>query len=387
MYNQNEIKKLVEVIEKNNGIGDKGKLADIVQGEFALEKERKAYTGKDFAIRFSKANSKKMSNTVLSLSALQKYDDKPFFVCIVTPTVNYLLLANTTFLKKISHSSQQLRIDNIKGSFNGSDIYLEFEGMENEPKNFQKMFEYHEKNNFEENLIRLIRATNHIVARLQKFDVTPEARKCILESLSRTIEFVNSKEYMDLQKDLDARVAKVQEEIVLASHLPNLNTRGRAIEFLITDNGSLLKEQICEALREHKNLPPFSTADGLGDYTKDYSCYHIEIDIKSKLLFHSGNPKAYNIDKLLEFLASEKSVYMIYLIGIEENGNIITRLCSIYDIRILQNAGVQYQWAGRNSRGVAQFIEKGLLQILKDNNEPQIEESLAREFLEKLINL
>ena len=66
-----------------------------------------------------------MSNTVLSLSALQKYDDKPFIVCIVTPDTNYMMLANSTFLKKISHSSQELRVDNIRGSFNGSDIMIE----------------------------------------------------------------------------------------------------------------------------------------------------------------------------------------------------------------------------------------------------------------------
>jgi len=36
--------------------------------------------------------------------------------------------SNTTFLKKISHSSHELRTDNIKGSFNGSDIMVVYEG-------------------------------------------------------------------------------------------------------------------------------------------------------------------------------------------------------------------------------------------------------------------
>lgn len=41
-----------------------------------------------------------MSNTVLSLAALQKYDDRPVMICIVTPEANYLMLANATFIKK-----------------------------------------------------------------------------------------------------------------------------------------------------------------------------------------------------------------------------------------------------------------------------------------------
>jgi len=40
-------------------------------------------------------------------------------------------MANTTFLKKISHSSHQLRVDNVRGSFLGHDIMREYEGIEN----------------------------------------------------------------------------------------------------------------------------------------------------------------------------------------------------------------------------------------------------------------
>ena len=76
----------------------------------------------DFAVRSSKSESRRMHNTALSLSALQKYDDAPFFVCIVSGRKYYLLLANSTFLKKINRSSLELRVDNIKGSFNGGDI-------------------------------------------------------------------------------------------------------------------------------------------------------------------------------------------------------------------------------------------------------------------------
>lgn len=142
MYNEVEINRLISLIQQHNGIGNKEELSKIVQNEFGLIKDRKVFSNTDFAIRFSKSERKRMSNTVLSLSALQKYDSRPFFVCIVASSENYLLLANTTFLKKISHSSQELRIDNIKGSFNGSDIIFDFQGIENTPKNFQSLYAY-----------------------------------------------------------------------------------------------------------------------------------------------------------------------------------------------------------------------------------------------------
>lgn len=163
MYNKRTLERLTKIIENNNGISDKKKLADIVQKEFGLVKDRSVYYCEDFAIRFSSSKNKRMSNTVLSLSSLQKYDDKPFIVCVVSPKVNYMMLANTTFLKKISHSSQELRTDNIKGSFNGGDIMMEFESVKNEPSAFEQLFAYHSGLSFQDNLERLVESTNGIV--------------------------------------------------------------------------------------------------------------------------------------------------------------------------------------------------------------------------------
>ena len=83
--------------------------------------------------------------TVLSLSHLQKYDNIPFLVVLASLNKpNQIFLANTTLLKKISHSSQDLAIDNIKGSFNGSDIIKSFNDIQNTPDNFETLFAIHE---------------------------------------------------------------------------------------------------------------------------------------------------------------------------------------------------------------------------------------------------
>jgi len=385
MYNKSKIKELIRLIESNNGIADKQKLADIVQARFSLTQDRKVYYCDDFAIRFSKSENKRMSNTVLSLSALQKYDSKPFIVCIVASNTNYLLMANTSFLTKISHSSKELRMDNIKGSFNGSDIMDNIGGFTNEPKNFEELFSLHLGFTFDENLERLVENTNNIVGRTHRFEASTSETKIINESIDRANAFIKSADYLNLKEDLADRVKKVQGEIAIAALIDNVNIRGRVIEYLITDNGSNLKDQIIHALRNKKPIVSFKTEDKLGDYAKEYPCFMTETDIKTKVMFLDGNPKAYNIDKLLRFLATQKSVYMIYLLGIDKDGSIIARLCSVFDDRLVSATNIIHHWAGRNSRGVAQFIGSSLTDILLSDDKTVINANSAKTFLDKMI--
>lgn len=386
MYNRDAVDKLVSYIQELNGMGDKEKLSSLVKAEFNLTRDRKVFYSPDFAVRFSKSKNKRMSNTVLSLSALQKYDDKPFIVCIVTPDTNYLMLANSTFLKKISHSSQELRMDNIRGSFNGSDIMLDFCDIENKPENFQRLFAYHSGLSFQDNLERLVESTNGIVGRNLKYSVSPTDEKIILSSVDRAEHFLQSPEYIDLNNDLDGRVANVQGEIAIAAFIDNVNMRGRVIEYLITDDGSTLKDKIIDALHSGTPLPEFKTEDKLGDYSKTYPSYVTETDIKTKVLFLDGNPKAYNIDKLLEFLSTQKSVYMIYLLGIDEHKKIVARLVSAFDRRLICATNLQQHWASRNSRGVAQFNGKTLVSILEQESQSIIDRDKAKDFLKSLID-
>lgn len=237
---------------------------------------------------------------------------------------------------------------------------LEFEGFQNAPPFFERLFAYHCQLSFEDNLERLVESTNEIMGRVKKFHVTPAKEASILNSVGRADAFIKSEEYQDLKNDLDTRIAEVGSVIASAAAINNVNVRGRAIEYLIAENDSPLKDQLIDALKDDKNLPQFKTEDKLGDYSKSYPSFDTETDIKSKIMSLDSNPKAYNIDKLLEFLAAEKSVYMIYLVGIGERGEIITRLCSVFDSRLIKATMVQPHWAGRNSRGVAQFLGTAL---------------------------
>lgn len=129
------INSFIAFIKSQDGIGNKAKLTSLAVEQFGLTKDRFVYYCNSFAVRFSQSSSGGFSNTILSLSKLQKYDNIPFLVCLATENENKLFVANTTFLTKISHSSQALTLYNIKGSFNSSDIIKEFEGIPNNRDN------------------------------------------------------------------------------------------------------------------------------------------------------------------------------------------------------------------------------------------------------------
>lgn len=385
MYNNAAIQALIRYITGLDGIGNKEELTQKVQEHFSLTKDGRVYYGDSFAIRFCSAKKTPFGNTVLALSRLQKYDTRPFLVCIVTPEKNVLHLANTTFLKKISHSSHRLRSDNIRGSFNGSDIFSDYNEMSNQPSAFEELFSIHENFSFEENLERLVEATNQIIPRGSKFIPTGEEIDNIYRSVERSISFVSSPFYQQLNEDLSERVRAVESEIAIASCIDNVNRRGRVIEYLITESTDL-KQTLMDSLRNNTPLPDFSTSDDLGDYERIFPNYHTKTDIKTKILFLSSNPKGFNIDKLLSFLAHPNTVYLIYILTIDSDRSMRSCLCPVYDQTLLANTRILYHWAGRNSRGVTQYNGEGLKEIVLSNDH-KIDPVAAQEFLMQCLNL
>ena len=354
---------LLRVIHENDGINDKTRLAELLSESFRLTKDRSVYYCTDYAIRFSSSATRNFGNTVLSLSNLRKYDDRPFVVCVVTPTKNFCLIANTTFLKKISHSSQELREDNIRGSFNGSDIVREFEGIGNATENISRLFDIHAEVGFEGNLPRLVEATNNISPSGAKFAVSDVARVNILAAPCRAIHFVASPGATTLKSELDAMVAKFENEICLAALIENVNVRGRIIEYLIAGGDERLRQGLIAALKSDRSgLPSFKTKNALGDYQRRFDAFDTETDVKTKIMILNSNPKAYNLDKMLEFLARGRSVFMFYFVGVDPGNIVNTALVSIFQKDLLAATILLRHWAGRNSRGVSQFEGRAINQ-------------------------
>lgn len=385
-----ECKEFVRYITQEAPKHNKSIVENAVSQRYNFIKDRKVYHNQYFAVRFSysKSTSDSFSNTVLSLSALEKYDKIPFFVVLIRQSAdNMVLLANTTFLKKISHSSQELSMNNIKGSFNGSDIMREYGGTENRPENFDYLFAIHQGLEWEDNLMRLVDATSNIVPANKKFNPNQIEENNIYDSVKRAQRFVESVYYHILKDDLNERCSKCRNEILIASHIENINLRGRLIESLITSSDEERMRIIEDLKNIEKALPVYDTKNGLGDYHVEYENADTYTDIKTKVIYLDSNPKAYNIDKFLKQMADSRSVFMFFFIGIDENDVFKTILCSVYHNRLIENTILQFHWAGRSTRGVTQF--KGtaideMLRILDFRNE--IVEAKARDFLTKLLN-
>jgi hypothetical protein len=330
------------------------------------EKMSSVFVANGFAIRFSEAMTGGFSNTVVSLSALAKHDARPFVVVVVRRSSVDLMLANATFLKRVSHSSQQLRLDNVKGSFNGPDIMTVFEGTPNRPEHFDDLFALHSAFEWEENLERLVEATNEIIARNTRFEPSKAELEFILNAPSQFAAAMVSQEFRDAESNLIARMDAAKADILSAAQIDNVNIRGNVIEQLITGDGN---------------------AHELGDVTIPLGAGDLVIDLKTKLLDRASAPKAYNVDKLLRLLSKPGSVFAFFMIGVDVGqGEVSGRLLTVLDDHLRKATVVQHHWAGRGSRGVTQ-LSGNFGQALSASYKPAISPESAQTFLRDLVDL
>lgn len=363
------ITNLVNVVDKlrsEHQSASKDKIASLVADALDLKELRSVYSGSSYTLRFVEANGNTFSNTVVSLSTIRRHDAKPFVVVLLRPDSTEYFLANATFLKKVSHSSQKLRVDNVRGSILGHDIIRNYEGLENTPDNFEKLFGIHQEFTWEENLARLVEATGNIVGTGKRFEPTAAQIDNILHAPKIAKELVSSHKYEQLKSEIAEIVAARKKQILAAAEINNGNLRGNQIEQLIT--GGINEHNLADVVRE---------IDGI----------EVSLEIKTKLLEKSSSPKAYNIDKALMNLAQGKTAIVFCFIGISiETQKITSTLISILDETMLTATRIQFHWAGRNSRGVTQLTGE-FSQVFAHNYEERIDEAEAETFLRRLLEL
>jgi hypothetical protein len=331
------------------------------------KKERSVFVVEGFALRFCEANTPSFSNVVLSLSALQKHDCLPFVVCIVRPDRVEFRLANATFLRRISHSSHNLRVDNIRGSFLGHDILDQYEDVPNLPEHLDELFAIRSEFTWQENVARLVDATNAIVPRSTRFDVTGDALARLLEAPRRAATALTAAGFREVERQLSALIERHRDELLRAVALDNVNIRGNTIEKIIT--GEVNAHRLDDLIF---GLAPDS---------------QLIVDIKTKLLDRASAPKAYNIDKMLRLLAQPDSVFAFFFVGLDAAHHTVhTRLVSIFDPVILSATRIQTHWAGRVSRGVTQ-LTGGVAGIFAGEYRPAVDieggQALLRLFVER----
>ena len=361
----------VRLVENNKEINTKEEMIEVVCQNFTMVKDGKAIYHTDFfAVVFCYSKNNSFSNVVLSLSKLEKYDHIPCFVVLVKKDLdNVIYMINTTFLDKISHSSNDLRIDNIRGSLLGSNIRKEIVEIakRNQPTDFDDLFSYHQGFTWQENIERLVESTNNIKPNKEKAVLNDNEKKNLLKAPSRAICFVNSEDYNILLDDLRNRCEEVKEAILVASHIDNVNIRGRLIEVLITSNPDE-RNKLLRNLGEIEHLlPTYDTKNDLGDYVRTFEKSNSYTDIKTKVLYLDSNPKAYNVDKFLKCMGKDKSVFMFFFVGIDETGIVNTVLASVFHNKLQKTTLLQHHWAGKGTRGAAQFNGKTINELLRED--------------------
>ncbi|MGH2582050.1 MAG: hypothetical protein ACRDFQ_04050 [Anaerolineales bacterium] len=357
----------IESYKRANPSARKAQVQHAYIKRFQPRKVRSVFVGRGYALRFSEARTDAFSNTVLSLSALKGHDNRPFVVVVIREQHVSFLLANTTLLRKISHNSHRLRVDNVRGSFNGTDILSEYEAIANIPENFEQLFAIHSAFTWLENLERLVEATNAIIGRDNRFHPTDAQRWTILEAPERAATALSSAAFCAVKQELVAVIHRECGAILGAARTENVNLRGNAIEQIITGVQSAheLGDLSCD----------------LGDDTL------LLIDVKTKLLDRASAPKAYNIDKMLAFLAEPSSVFAFLIVGVNVGAETVCgKLLPSLDNAVLDATVVQHHWAGRGSRGVTQLSGR-LGHANNPGYTPIISLQRARQFLEQLLDL
>lgn len=359
---------IIKRFRDNNPDATKDQVAQATASSCGLQKIGKVYACDDYAIRFSSAKGTSFSNTVLSLKKVKDFDHIPFVVVVCRPGSTEFLLANTTLLKKISHSSHQLRVDNIRGSFLGHDIVREYEGLANAPAHFAELFARHQEFTWQENLERLVEATNSIAGTGHRFEPTDTERTTILSTPALASEIINRPSYKTLKQEL-ARIVRERSARILEvaeRHRTNVNLRGNEIEQIITGG-----------INEHNLGDMVHHLDG--DVT-------LEVEIKTKLMDRASSPKAYNIDKALQTLARPNTLIVFCFVGINIAGeSTTTSTVSILDSTVIRATRIQFHWAGRNSRGVTQ-LTGDLAPLFSPHFEENIDQNAGVAFLQDLLN-
>jgi hypothetical protein len=368
----NTLERLVDSLNeyfRHHPDAGKEQLKQYASSALGLTPARSLLYNEEVAIRFAKSNSEnQLSNTILSLSALRSFDNRPVVLCIARPGWLEFLLMNSTFIKKVSHSSKHLAPDNIKGSINGTDIMRSYNGTPNEPAFFDKLFQIHAAVGWEDNLNRIVKATGSITPVIQRFEPDEAQRLLLLESAKRATEFEASPERDRIEAELRARVLRAKNKIVdEVNRGLSAKERGDKIEEIINDQ---------------------ETRHGLADCIVPLDAGAVLlVDIKTKVMGLNSAPKAYNIDKLLRNLADGHKLFALLFVGIDAtSGEVAVRLMSFLDDFLIPRTVVQDHWAGRDSRGVAQF-SGALSGLFAPGFERCVDPNRAREFIERLIGL
>lgn len=145
--------------------GSKRRLVDSLIAKTDLELDKALLVGSQCVLRISQMQeSGNEANAIAAFHKICDYDDKPVLVCLMTSRGMRLLLANTTFLGKVSERSYKLTADNLVGGVLESDLLSAVNGVANLPANFEALWATHAASDRAANIQRIVTATQEMHA-------------------------------------------------------------------------------------------------------------------------------------------------------------------------------------------------------------------------------
>ncbi|MEO6596807.1 MAG: hypothetical protein ABIP94_18830 [Planctomycetota bacterium] len=141
-------------------VGSKKALVAAVAGQTDLRPDKALLVGPQWVLRISQMEERgNDSNAIVALRKIHEYDDRPIVVCLLTALGMRLVLANTSFVEKVSDRSYRLAKDHLTGSVLDTDILAAYDGVANLPANFDKLWAVHVASDAAANMERIVAAT------------------------------------------------------------------------------------------------------------------------------------------------------------------------------------------------------------------------------------
>ncbi|MBL7983187.1 MAG: hypothetical protein JNL52_15405 [Flavobacteriales bacterium] len=280
---------------------------------------------------FKLVDSKKSnSNTVTSLKNILKHDDVPFIAVFLDRAAVRFMLANSSLVKKASHSSQGITHQRIKGSINGGDILHALGDTPNDREHIEQLFAQHEMEDHSEHRERIVEATLAIKGRASS--AAPDW-ELVERNLSAGSELLDNATLEEIRAKLFTRVEQMKEAILAcASH-----TTPKAF-------GDCVERMILGADPAHA-LGDIHFADG-----------RIAVDIKARKAGVPSSPKAVNVQKLVDHLSKGPGATLYFMVTVDvASGTLSCNLIQMLHTDLLPHYWHDVRWSGRDSLGTLSF--------------------------------
>jgi len=233
---------LVERLKAELNLASSGRSKSLCIGAHIVVKAIDARAGK---------TGQRIPNTVLSLRRLGEFDDRPVIGAAVRSDGVDWFCMNSTFITQVSHSSNHLSTERVRGSFLGTDVANELVAADGTSSrklaktvsNLSALYAWHRTFDWQVNLSRIVEATQGRTSLREAFQLDDDDKAAICENLKATTAAAAGQRYSVAWKALDAAIQAVSAEVIAAaSASTDPKSRGDRIEEVVVGACSALEE-------------------------------------------------------------------------------------------------------------------------------------------------